>query len=68
MRARAVGSSKEEAGHPPRVFPGRPIQTVLYGTVFQNACKVARLLQMLTEGIGTFAPWRPAGKRDSYWG
>jgi hypothetical protein len=56
MRARAVGSSKEEAGHPPRVFPGRPIQTVLYGTVFQNPCRVAHLLQMLTEGIGTELP------------
>jgi hypothetical protein len=53
MRARAVGSSKEEAGHRPRVFPGWPIPTVLYGTVFQNSCRVAHLLQMLTERIGT---------------
>jgi len=23
---------------------------------------------MLTEGIGTFAPWTPTCERDSYWG
>lgn len=60
MRARAVGSSKEEAGHRPRVFPGRPIPTVLYGTVFEISCRVAHLLQMLTEEIVTGFGCRPA--------